>query len=64
VLPSNYKTPESKINLFLSAIAIAKVAITDKLLQIYLIGLRILELAIKNPICGSFIMPKLFTKEA
>jgi len=64
VLPNKYKTPESKINLFLSAIAIAKVAITDKLLQIYLIGLRILELAIKDPICGSFIMPKLFTKEA
>jgi hypothetical protein len=63
VLPNKYKSLDDKTNLFLSAITIAKIAIQDKLLQIYLIGLRILELAIKEPVCGQHITPKIFTKE-
>lgn len=44
--------------------SIAKIAIGDKLLSIYLYGLRILELAMMEPICGPYINPKIINKEA
>ena len=63
-LNPKYRTNEDKINLFLSAISVAKLACSDKLLQIYFVGLRILELAMDVPVCGSSIHPKLIVKEA
>ena len=44
--------------------AIAKIALTDKLLQIYLLGLRIMEIAMQEPICGAKLNPKIVNKEA
>jgi hypothetical protein len=44
--------------------AIARIAIEDKLLPIFAIGLRVLELAMRPPICGPSINPKVVNKEA
>ena len=39
-------------NLFIAAMMIAKICCLDKLHQIYFLGLKILDLALKNPLCG------------
>lgn len=44
--------------LFLAAIDVAKIACLDKLLQIYFIGLKVLQTAMAPPICGEDIPPK------
>ena len=43
---------------------VARIACTDKLLQIYLIGLKILKLALALPICGPHLNQKIVAKEA
>jgi hypothetical protein len=44
--------------LFLAACDVAQIACRDKLLQIYFIGLKILQTAMAPPICGDDIPPK------
>lgn len=44
--------------IFLAAMDVAKIACLDKLLQIYFIGLKILDTALEPPICGDDIPPK------
>lgn len=45
--------------LFLAACDVADQAMRDKLLQIYFVGLRTLQIALKPPICGDDIPHKL-----
>ena len=49
--------------LFLASMEIARVACSDKLLQIYFIGLKILTLAMSPPICGPEIPAKVINQQ-
>jgi hypothetical protein len=48
--------------LFLAACDVAQIACRDKLLQIYFLGLKILEAAMKPPICGDDIPHKVINQ--
>jgi len=52
------------VDLFLSGLTFARIAITDKIIGLYQIGLKILDMSMKEPICGPHISAKTIVKEA
>ena len=57
-LPEKYLNGNSRI-LFLACMELAKLAVEDKILSIYFIGLKILSTALSPPVCGTDVSPKL-----
>ena len=55
-LPKKYLDGKSK-KLFGATMEFAKLATDDKILQIYLIGLKILSTGLAPPVCGTDISP-------
>ena len=60
-LPDKYMNGKSK-KLFLASMEFAKIAMEDKILSIYFIGLKILSTALAPPVCGTDVSPQIINK--
>lgn len=60
-LPKKYLEGKSK-RLFEASMEMARIACEDKILQIYLIGLKILSCTLSPPVCGTDVSPQLIHK--
>ncbi|KRX06659.1 Armadillo-type fold [Pseudocohnilembus persalinus] len=60
-LPEKYLNGNSRL-LFLACMELSKLAVEDKILSIYFIGLKILSTALSPPVCGTDVSPKLINQ--
>ncbi len=60
-LPDKYMNGKSK-KLFLASMEFAKIAMEDKILSIYFLGLKILSTALAPPVCGTDVSPLVINK--